>query len=138
MAVQLAILTRNARLDAIETEIGATAILKLRSGAQPANCAAADSGTVLCSMTLPADYMTAAASGVKDKTGAWSGTAIGGGGTIAHFRIYANDGTTCKIQGSVGLGSGDMSLDNNVVADGQTITVTGATGNGFRLTDGNA
>jgi hypothetical protein len=139
MAIQLADTTRNARLDAIETDIGTAPILKLRTGAPPANCAAADSGTVLCSMTLPSDWLSAAASGVKDKTGVWSGTASGGGGTIAHFRIYVGPGgTVCKMQGTCATGSGDMSLDNAVVADGQTITVTGVTGNGFRLTDGNA
>ncbi|MCE5247949.1 hypothetical protein LLG88_13630 [bacterium] len=133
MGIQLAVLTRNARLDAIETEIGASAVLKLRSGAAPANCAAADSGTVLCSMSLPADYLAAASSGAKAKSGTWSGTASGGGGTIGHFRIYASDGTTCKIQGTCGIGTGDMQLDNTVVADGQTVTITG-----FTLTDGNA
>ena len=135
MAIKLAVLTRNARLDAIETEIGTAPILKLRTGAAPADCAAADSGTVLCSMTLPSDWMDAAATGQKAKSaGAWSGTASGGGGTIEHFRIYVGPGgTVCKMQGTVGLGSGDLSLDNNVVADGQTITVTA-----FTLTDGNA
>jgi len=134
MSIQLAELTRNARLDAIETEVGTAPILKLRTGAQPADCATADSGTVLCSMTLPSDWLAAAASGAKAKAGTWSGTASGGGGTIAHFRIYVGPGgTVCKMQGSVGLGTGDLSLDNNVVADGQTITVTA-----FTLTDGNA
>lgn len=133
MAIQLAVSVRNARLDAFETDTGTDAILKLRTGAAPANCAAADSGTVLCSMTLPTDYLAAASGGTKAKAGTWSGTAIGGGGTIAHFRIYKSNGTTCQMQGTCGLGSGDMSLDNNVVADGQTITVTS-----FILTDGNA
>jgi hypothetical protein len=133
MSVQLATTTRNSRLDAIETEIGTSPILKLRTGAPPANCGAADSGTVLCSMTLPSDWMAAAASGAKAKSGVWSGTASGGGGTIAHFRIYDSGGSTCHIQGTVGLGSGDLSLDNNVVADGQTITIST-----FTLTDGNA
>jgi hypothetical protein len=134
MAVKLAELLRNARLDVIETHIGTAPILKLRTGAAPADCAAADSGTVLCSMTLPSDYFNAAATGAITKNGVWSGTAIGGGGTIAHFRLYVGPGgTVCKMQGTVGLGSGDLSLDNNVVADGQTITVTA-----FTLTDGNA
>lgn len=133
MALQLAVSVRNARLDAIETDIGAGAILKLRSGAQPANVAAADSGTVLCTLTLPSDWLAAAAAGVKAKAGTWSGTASGGGGTIAHFRVYASDGSTAKMQGSVGVGSGDMAIDNNVVADGQAITVTA-----FALTDANA
>jgi hypothetical protein len=135
MAIQLAVLTRNARLDAIETEVGTTPVLKLRTGAQPANCAAADSGTVLMSETCPSDWMAAASSGSKALAGTWQATATGGGGTIAHFRLYASDGTTCKMQGSVTItgGGGDMTLDNNVVADGQTITITT-----FTLTDGNA
>lgn len=37
---------RNAQLDAIETTISTGAILKIRSGAAPANVAAADAGTV--------------------------------------------------------------------------------------------
>lgn len=133
MAIQLAVLTRNARLDAIETEIGTDPILKLRTGAPPATCATADSGTVLCSMTLPTDYLAAAGSGAKAKAGVWSGTAIGGGGTIAHFRIYDSGGSVCHLQGTAATGSGDMSLDNAVVADGQAITITG-----FTLTDGNS
>lgn len=133
MAVQLAVATRNSRLDAIETEIGTAPILKTRTGAAPANCAAADSGTVLCSITLPSDWMNAASSGAKTKLGTWSGTTSGGGGTIAHFRIYDSGGSTCHLQGTCGIGTGDLQLDNTVVADGQTLTITT-----FTLTDGNA
>jgi hypothetical protein len=133
MAIQLSTAVRNARLNAIETETGTAAVLKLRTGAAPANCGAADSGTVLCSMTLPSDYLADAASGAKAKAGTWSGTGSGGGGTVAHFRPYKSDGTTCVMQGTVGQGSGDLSLDNTVVADGQTITVTA-----FTITDANS
>jgi hypothetical protein len=136
MALQFAVLTRDARLNAIETEIGTDPILKLRGGAPPANCAAADSGTVFCEITLPTDWLAAASSGAKAKAGTWSGTAVGGGGTIAHFRIYVGPaGTVAKIQGTVTItgGGGNMTADNPVVADGQAITVTG-----FTITDGNA
>jgi hypothetical protein len=135
MAIQLAVLTRNARLDAIETEVGTLAVIKMFTGAQPANCAAANSGTELFTETLPSDWMAAAGSGTKALSGVWSAAAIGGGGTIAHFRLYASDGTTCKMQGSVTItgGGGDMTIDNPVVADGQIITVTT-----FTLTDANA
>jgi len=47
MAVQLSVTARNARLDAIETAVGTSPILRIRTGAAPANCAAADAGTVL-------------------------------------------------------------------------------------------
>lgn len=135
MAVQLSTAVRNARLDAIETTIGTSAVLKLRTGAQPANVATADSGTVLATMTLPSDWLAAAAAGSKAKSGTWSDPAADAAGTAAHFRIYASDGTTAHIQGSVTItgSGGDMTLDNNVLAVGQLITITS-----FTLTDGNA
>jgi hypothetical protein len=133
MAIQMSILARNDRLDAIETQAGVTPVLKLFTGAQPADCATANSGTELCSMDLPSDWMAAASGGTKALSGSWTDVGIGGGGTAAHFRLYKSDGTTCVMQGSVGLGSGDLQLDNNVIADDQVITITA-----FTLTDGNA
>ena len=135
MALQLAVSTRNSRLDAIETEIGASAIMKLRTGAAPANCAAADTGTVVATINLPADWMAAAASGSKAKSGTWQDTSADNAGIVAHFRVYDSGGSTCHMQGTVTItgGGGDLTLDNNVVTAGQAITITG-----FTLTDGNA
>ena len=133
MAVQLSVAVRNARLDAIETTIGTSAILKIRTGAQPADCATADSGTVIATMNLPSDWLAAAASGSKAKAGTWEELTADNAGAAAHFRIYASDGTTCGAQGSVGQGSGDLSLNNVVVEAGQAITITA-----FSLTDANA
>jgi hypothetical protein len=135
MSIQLSVAVRNARLDAIETTISTSAILKIRTGAAPANCAAADSGTVLATCDLPSDYLAAAASGSKAKAGTWEDTSADATGTAAHFRLYANDGTTCHLQGTVTAtgGGGDMEVDNTSFAAGQAFTVTG-----FTLTDGNA
>jgi hypothetical protein len=135
MAIQLSVAVRNARLDAIETAVGASAKLKIRSGAQPASCATADSGTVLATFDLPADYLAAAGSGAKALAGTWQETAADAAGTAAHYRLYATDGTTCHIQGSVTAtaGGGDLTLDNVVIAVDQVVTITG-----FTLTDGNA
>lgn len=52
MAIQFSTAVRNASLDAIETAIGTSAILKIRSGSVPANCGSADSGTVLATLNL--------------------------------------------------------------------------------------
>lgn len=65
MTIQRSVAARNAQLNAFETTVGTAPILELRTGAQPANCAAADSGTLLASMTLPSDWMADAAAGVK-------------------------------------------------------------------------
>jgi len=110
-------------------------VLKIRTGAPPANCAAADSGTVLATMTLPSDWMAAAGSGSKAKSGTWEDTQADAAGTAGHYRIYASDGTTCHIQGTVTAtgGGGDMTLDNAVLAVNQDVIVTS-----YSHTEGNA
>ena len=135
MAIQFSTTVRNARLDTIESTIGTGAVLKIRTGAAPANVATADSGTVLATCTLPSDWMAAASSGAKAKSGTWEDTSADATGTAAHFRIYASDGTTAHIQGTVTAtgGGGDLTVDNTSFAAGQAFTVTG-----FTLTDGNA
>lgn len=133
MAIQLSTTVRNARLDTIETTISTAPILEIRTGAQPANCAAADSGTLLASMTLPSDWMAAAASGSKALSGSWNDASADATGTAAHFRI--KQGATCHMQGSVTAtsGGGDIELNNTSIASGQSVTITA-----FTLTDGNA
>lgn len=135
MALQLSVAVRNARLDAIESTISTSAVLKIRTGAAPADCATADSGTVLATLSLPSDWMAAAASGSKAKSGTWQDASADNTGTAAHFRIYASDGTTCHMQGTVTAtgGGGDLTLDNTSIASAQSVTITG-----FTLTDANA
>lgn len=135
MAAQFSVAVRNARADAIETTIGASAVLKIRSGAAPASCATADSGTVLATVSLPADWMAAASGGSKAKSGTWQDASADAAGTAGHFRVYASDGVTCGIQGTITAtgGGGDMTLDNTSLASGQTFTVTG-----FTINEGNA
>lgn len=135
MAVQLSTAVRNARLDAIETTTGTSAVLRIYTGAAPANCAAANSGTLLAEMTLASDWMNAASGGTKTLLGTWNDTSANGTGTAAHYRIYESTATTCHMQGTVTAtgGGGDLTLDNTSIASGQTVTITS-----FTLTDGNA
>jgi hypothetical protein len=135
MALQHSVTVRNARLDAIESAVGTSPILRIRTGEPPANCAAARTGTILASLTLPSDWMAAASSGTKAKSGTWEDASADATGTAAHFEIMDSTGTTCHMQGTVTAtsGGGDMELDNTSVASGQSVTVTS-----FTLTDGNA
>lgn len=135
MAFQESVAVRNARLDAIETAVGTSAKMRLRTGAPPADCAAADSGTVLATLDLPSDWMEAASGGSKAKAGTWQDVSADATGTVAHFRIYDNAGTTCHMQGTVTAtgGGGDMTVDNTSIAVGQTVTITG-----YTITAGNA
>ena len=128
MAVQMNTTTRNARLDTIESTNGTSCALEIRSGAQPADCAAAGTGTILVTINLPTDWMAAASAGTKAKAGTWQDASADATGTAGHFRVYnsqaTKDGTTCFAQGSVGQGSGDLSLDNVSIVAGQQVTIS--------------
>jgi hypothetical protein len=100
MAIQLSTTVRNARLDAIETAIGVSAVLKIRTGAPPATVATADSGTVVATVNLPSDWLANAASAQKAMSGTWQDLSADAAGTAGHFRIYASDGTTAHMQGT--------------------------------------
>lgn len=131
MAFQYSVAVNNARLDSIETTTGASAKLRVYTGAAPANCAAAASGTLLVEIALPADWMNAASAASKTKLGTWTGTAAATG-TAGHFRIVDNAGTTCHIQGTAGMSGTDMILDNSSIANTQSVTV-----NSFQLNAAN-
>lgn len=138
MTIKYSTTLRNNQLDQIESTVGASAKLRLYSGAAPADCAAAPTGTLLLEISLPADWMNAAADGSKTKAGTWTGTGDAGAGTgtnAGYFRIVDSAGTTCHVQGTVTAtgGGGDMTLDNTSIASGQTVLV-----NTFTVNAGNA
>jgi hypothetical protein len=137
MALQYSETVRNAQLDVVESTVGTAAVLKiydLTAGA-PANCAAAITATVLGTLTLPSDWMAAASSGSKAKSGTWEDASADNAGTADFFRLFASDGTTCHAQGTVTAtgGGGDLTLDNAVIAAAQKITITT-----FTISAGNA
>lgn len=130
MAIKLSAAVRNGMLDALEVAIGTSPILKFRTGAPPTATTDADTGTVIATINLGADFMSAASSGVK----AFSSVplidaAADAGGTIGHYRLYASNGTTCHMQGTVTVtgGGGDMTFDNVTLTLGQELDVTGWT-----------
>lgn len=137
MAVQFNVATRNARLDAIESTNGTSCSLEIRTGSAPATCATAGTGTVLSTINLPTDWMAAAGSGQKLYTATWQDANMDNTGTAAHFRVYnsqaTKDNTTCFMQGTVGVGTGDLQVNSTSFAPGGTFTITQ-----FTLTDGNA
>jgi tellurite resistance-related uncharacterized protein len=127
MPFQTSATLRNNMIGQYETTIGTAPKLQLRTGAQPADCAAADSGTLIAEITLPSDWLTAASAGAVSKNGTWAGTAVATG-TIAHYRIKDSGGTTTHEQGNVGTSGTDIVLDSNVVNSiGQNVTITGWT-----------
>lgn len=132
MAIKYSTAVRNAMLDAIETTIGASPKLRILTGAAPATCATAQSGTLLAELTLPSDWASNAASGAKGLLGSWSGTVVADG-TAAYYRILDNAATTCHEQGTIGTSGQDLNGTSTALTTGQVLVITAKT-----LTAGNA
>jgi hypothetical protein len=127
MAVQFSAAVRNAAAATIEATIGASPTLEIRTGAPPATTATADSGSVLATIPLPADWLGAASGGSVALAGSWT-VAVAGTGTAGHFRI--KQGATTHAQGTVSQrtedgGTGDLRLAQATagLVAGQTVTV---------------
>ena len=127
MTYQYGVALRNNQVAQIQATVGASGSLKIFSGAEPANCAAADPTGLLATITLPAAFLTSSG-GVTTIAGTWS-TSASGSGTAQSFRMY--DGSAvCHVQGNT---TTDLVLNNTSITSGQTVTVTQ-----FSVTAGNA
>jgi hypothetical protein len=114
---------RTNQVGQIQTTVGSSGALKIFSGAEPANCAAADPSGLLATITLPSTFLTSS-SGATTIAGTWSTTGSANG-TAACFRIY--DGSAvCHVQGSVTAsgGGGDMIVSTTTIASGGAVSVT--------------
>ena len=131
--LQYSTLARNAMLDAIQygansgqtRGIGESAIIKLWTGSMPANCALADSGTMIAELDLAPSWASDASAGVKSFT--FGRVVAVAPGTLGFFRIYASDGISCHMQGTITEpgGGGVMIIDGADMAWGQGITFAG-------------
>lgn len=88
----------NAQADAAETTIGAAPTLEVRAGTPPGAVGTADSGTLIATLTLPSDWLSAASAGVKTLLGTWSANAAAAG--VATYYRIKQAGTT-HVQGLV-------------------------------------
>ncbi|WWT39549.1 hypothetical protein [Microcystis phage Mae-JY02] len=146
MAYQFSVAVRNASLDAIETTIGVSPTLEIRTGQPPASCAAADTGTVVATLPLPSDFMAAASAGSKALAGTWQDTGADTAGRAGHFRV--KQGATCHWQGLVSdawqasraYAIGDQVTNGGnlyrATAAGTSASSGGPTGTGASITDG--
>jgi hypothetical protein len=140
MAIRLSTNLRNRMLDGWSNSASAygffdSAIFEIRSGTIPTDADTLPTGTVLASITLPADAVSAAAAGAIPKLGTWQDTSADATGTASWFRIKkAGDlGTTNttdpRMDGTVGTSGADLNLDNTSINATQSVTI-----NSFTLT----
>lgn len=128
MTTQVSTTGRNAMADALQTHITTAPDLNIYSGSMPANCAAAATGTLLATGTLPSTWLNAATSGSKGLAGAWNYTGqsgAGGGTAPGYYRIVKSG--VCHLQGTCGPA---VSLNTSALTavNGNVLTFTSTTG----------
>jgi hypothetical protein len=134
MAVKFATPVRNARLDAVTTYAGTSAIVRIYSGTAPADANTSLSGnTVLAELACSATLAPAAASGVLTLSTITQDSSADATGTATFYRWLKSDATTVIQQGTVSTSGADLNLNTTSIVIGGPVSVTSWT-----LTDGNA
>jgi hypothetical protein len=128
---------KNAQQDAITTKLGASALINIYNGTQPASPdTAVSSQTLLATLTCNATFAPAASNGVLTLNSITSGTgtAGAGAGTAATWFRITTSGGTAHVDGTCGVGSGyDMNFVGSAsIATGQTVSDSS-----FTLTNSN-
>lgn len=117
---QLNLALRNRQADSIGTAFDG-GVARVRTGLRPGPNNAA-TGTVLATITLPADAFTAAANGSIGKNGVWEANAEASG--TAGWIEVANVGATLRIDFQIGT---DATMTDTNVVLGNPVRVDSAT-----------
>ena len=129
MAIAYSTTVRNARMDAITSAAGASALLNIYDGTRPASGGAAT--TLLAQLTCGATFASAAASGVLTLNSITQDSSANANGTATWFRLTTSGGTFV-LDGNCGTSGSDMNLTTTTIAVSQPVSVSS-----FVLTEGN-
>ncbi len=128
--------TRNARLDRLTTDLGATAVIEIYSGAPAGKTSGtfnADPAGKLATLTLSNPIAPGSSAGVLTLSAIASAAATGSG-TPASFRlktVAAGGTSTVIVEGDAAVGSGSLNFSSGITVSG-TVSITSAT-----ITEGN-
>lgn len=121
---------RDAMLDAITTQAGNAALLRIYDGSRPATGGTAT--TLLAELTCGTPFAAAAVNGVLTLSAITQDSSANATGTATWFRIVKSDGTTHVMDGNVGTSGSDLNLTTTSIVSGQPVSVTS-----FVITEGN-
>ena len=114
----------NGVVDTIDQGAGAGTV-KVYTGSQPGSVGGAY-GTLLGTLTFSDPAFGASATGVATASAITSDTSADNSGTAATFALMDSDANVLA-DGTCGLGSGDLSFDNNVIVAGGVIAISSMT-----------
>jgi hypothetical protein len=95
--------------------------LLLYTGGQPADPDSAASGSLLCTIDLPASPFNAAASGAITLLGTWNGVGTADG-TVGWGRFISSD-TLKTFDVTIGEAATDLIIDDDAIVTGGLVTV---------------
>lgn len=118
MSVIYTTAVKNARLDAVTTQIGSAGKLEIGTTAMAA---------ILATFTLNSPAAAAASGGVLTMSGFPKTVAASATGTAAAARVRKSDNTDIITGLTVGTSSADVILDSTSITSGQNVTINSAT-----------
>lgn len=122
---------RNNMLDQITTRAGASALLRIYDGTQPATGGTAT--TLLAELTCNATFAPSASGGVLTLNAITQDSSANATGTATWFRIVQSGGSTHVLDGTVGTSGADLNLNSTSIVSTGTVSVSS-----FTITAGNA
>lgn len=131
MAIGMAVALRNARLDAITTFVGGSALLRIYDGSRPATGGTAT--TLLAELVCNATFAPSASGGVLTLNAIANDSAANATGTATWARLMKSDGTTHVYDCSVGTSGADINFATVAFVANAVISITSAT-----ITEANA
>jgi hypothetical protein len=124
---------RDAMMDAITTQAGNAALLRIYDGSRPATGGSAT--TLLAELVCGTPFAAAAVNGVLTLGAITTDASANATGTATWFRIVASNGTTHVMDGTItstAVGTGDLLLVNTSIVATQPVSVSS-----FVITEGN-
>ena len=125
MAISLAVLAKNAKLNAITTYAGGSALLRIYDSTVPATAdTALGAQVLLAELTMNATFAPAASGGVLTANAITQDSSANATGTATFFRIYQSNGTTVVAQGTVGTSGADLNMNTTSIVSGGPVAVS--------------
>lgn len=127
MTVQYSTAHRNANMNDITTQAGATPYIIIYTGAVPATCATAASGTQLAALPCSNPFAPGASAGLLTASTITSASASNTG-TAGYWRLCTDGtGATCVAQGTI-FQTLTTTTNNSTAADGNALSFASVTG----------
>lgn len=129
MALQYGTTHRTNVATLLSTDVGINAVIKTFTGTMPANCATADTGTLLVTHAGNATQYGTGATGVLTVSAIATATAVAPGGVAGYLRVYPAAATTTNavIQG-LAFQSVPLTTSVATAAFGNVLTFAATTG----------